>query len=104
MQSKARPLKDRLQAADTTSEVIDFSPAVNRVSRFLEKTEVVKDDVDEKITWLTNVMRKTADLNTAVAEMEEWLPGMEENVKDLGPVSSNLEIIKEQMATVEVRL
>ena len=103
IKSKALPLQDGLKAADSTSEVIDYSPAVNRVARLLNKTETVSDNVDGKIEWLTNVMSKTAELHNAVTEMEEWLPGVEKTLKDLGPVSSDRDVIKDQKKEVQVR-
>lgn len=64
---------------------------------------MAKEDVDEKVLWTTTVLQKTAEFNAAVTEMASWLSEIEEIVKGLGPVSSDMELTKEQMKIVEVR-
>ena len=76
---------------------------MDRVSRLLNNCGELADDVDDKVQWLNDVISKTAEMNNAVTEMQEWLPGVEATVKDLEPVSSDLNVIEEQTKEVEVR-
>lgn len=103
VKSQVSPLKCRLQNANNASEIIDYSAPVERVSKLLDNTESLSEDVDDKIQWLTGVMMETAELNTDVADMQEWLPKAEETAKGLGPMSTDLDLIKDQIKSVEVR-
>lgn len=96
-------MKSRLNAANNSSEIIDYSAPVARVSKLLDQTEALKEDVEDKIQWLTDVMEKNAEFSAAVTAMEEWLPEVEKNLQDLGPMSTDLEIIKKQIKDVQVR-
>ena len=102
MKSQASPLKSRLQAADNSSDIIDYSAPVECVERLLQRAETLGDDVDDKIQWLTDVMEKTTEFDAAVTEMEEWLPKVEKSIESLGPMSTDLEIIKDQIKAVQV--
>jgi hypothetical protein len=95
-------LKSRLQAANNSSDIIDYSSPVQRVERLLQGTETLRDDVNDKKHWLTDVMEKTVEFNTAVTEMEEWLPKVEKSIEGLGPMSTDLAIIKDQIKAVQV--
>lgn len=103
VRTQAAPLKSRLQAANNSSEIIDYSAPVERVARLLDGTESLREDVADKIHWLTDVVEKTSEFNTAVTEMEEWLPKVEKSAECLGPMSTDLEIIKDQIKAVQVR-
>lgn len=96
-------MKSRLQAANNSSDIIDYSAPVARVSKLLDRVEALKEDVQDKIQWLTDVMEKNVEFNTAVAEMVEWLPKVEKSLQGLGPMSTDLEIIKKQIKDVQVR-
>ena len=96
-------MKSRLTAANNSSEIIDYSAPVARVSKLLDQTEALKEDVHDKIQWLTDIMEKNAEFNAAVTEMEEWLPKVEKSLQDLGPMSTDLEIIEKQIKDVQVR-
>ena len=96
-------MKSRLTAVNNGSEIIDYSAPVARVSKLLDQTEALKEDVHDKIQWLTDIMEKNAEFNAAVTEMEEWLPKVEKSLQDLGPMSTDLEIIEKQIKDVQVR-
>lgn len=96
-------MKYRLQAANNSSEIIDYSAPVERVTRLLDETDELNENVEDKIQWMTEVMEKTAEFNTAIPEMEEWLPEVEKSVESMGPMSTDLDIIKDQIKTVQVR-
>ena len=69
----------------------------------MDRVEALKEDVQDKIQWLTDVMEKNVEFNTAVAEMVDWLPEVEKSLQGLGPMSTDLEIIKKQIKDVQVR-
>ena len=104
IKTQATPLKSRLHAANNSSEIIDYTAPLARVTKLLNGTESLSEDVQDKIDWLKDVMEKTAEFNTAVAEMEEWLPPVENSLGGLGPMSTDLEIVKEQITAVQVIL
>ena len=102
IKTQASPLKSRLQSVNNTSDIIDYSAPIERIVRLLNDTQLLNEDVHERIQWLSDVINKTTDYNHALSQMEEWLPEVEKTIESLEPIKSDLDDVLDGIKKVQV--